>query len=206
MTLRVGAGSINYLNGCAIGNNTGASYGIFFDSGGATVYSQNHTTIAGGTNGALNNVSNNANSVFVDDGTTIFNGSVTNFTGQANSVYQYQSNTAGNAVVTAAKLVLSAGWGATAANTVLSGFNAPIGFTITNTGAGQAASPTITYTFPTPYAVSPLSCTATQNGGTNPSLNPFASSALSATGVTFTATGTPTVSDTEIMQVTCVLP
>ena len=107
--------------------------------------------------------------------------------------------------VTAAKLVLSAGWGSTAAWTALSGGDAPIQGTITNSGTGQAASPTITYTFPTPYLVAPFSCTATQVGGTNTTL-PFTSSALTKTGVTFTATGTPTAAATEIVQIACVTP
>jgi hypothetical protein len=117
-----------------------------------------------------------------------------------------EANSANKTIVTAAKLVLSAGWGASAANTALSGGNAPIQFTITNTGAGQGASPTITYTFPTPYPVAPYSCTAVDIGGNNPLLNPFTTSSLTATGAVFTATGTPTVSDTEIMNITCVTP
>ena len=116
-----------------------------------------------------------------------------------------ESLSANATLVTAAKLVLSAGWGSTAAVTALAGANAPIQFTITNSGTGQGASPTITYTFPTPYFVSPISCTATDLSGTNP-IGTFTSSALSKTGVTFTFSLTPTVSDTENMSVTCVTP
>ena len=117
-----------------------------------------------------------------------------------------EANSGNNVPVTAAKLVLSAGWGSTAAVTALQGSNAPVLFTITNSGTGQGATPTITYTFPVKYAVAPFSCTATDLGGTNPLLNPFTTSSLSVTGATFTATGTPTVSDTETMQITCVTP
>lgn len=166
------------------------------------------TSIGTGTLKTLNSlfsgttaINNNASSLILDEGGNTFVGTFTN----AGS-YIGEANSANSVAVTAAKLVLSAGWGSTAAITALSGGNAPIQFTITNSGTGQGASPTITYTFPTPYPVAPFSCTATQTSGTNPSLNPFTASSLSATGVTFTATGTPTVSDTEIIQVTCVTP
>jgi hypothetical protein len=125
-----------------------------------------------------------------------------NITGQ---VFGEQNSSAA-ATVTAAKLVLSAGWGSTAANTALSGGDFPIQFTITNSGTGQGATPTITYTFPTPLLVAPFSCTAVDIGGNNPLLNPFTTSSLTKTGAVFTATGTPTVSDTEIMNITCVTP
>jgi hypothetical protein len=116
-----------------------------------------------------------------------------------------EANSANGVPVTAAKLVLSAGWGNTAAVTALTGGDAPIQFTVTNSGTGQGASPTIAYTFPTPYLVAPFSCTATQVGGTN-ATGTFTSSALSATAVTFTFSLTPTGSSTEIVQVTCVTP
>jgi hypothetical protein len=108
--------------------------------------------------------------------------------------------------ITAAKLVLSAGWGASAAWTALSGATQSIQGTITNTGAGQAANPTITYTFPTPFLQAPAFCSAYLVGGTQvPSaatlfLTP---SALSATSVTFTYNGTPTVNLTEVVQILC---
>jgi len=123
---------------------------------------------------------------------------------QAGLTLLQEANSANQTPVTAAKIVLSAGWGSTATVTALFGANAPIGFTITNSGTGQAATPSFALTFPTPYPIAPLSCTATDLSGTNPLLNPFTTSALSATGATFTATGTPTVSDTENMQITCV--
>ena len=133
-------------------------------------------------------------------GNTLGSGTHVSVSGQ---VYG-EANSANATIVTAAKLVLSAGWGSTAAWTSLSGGDFPVVGTITNSGTGQGATPTITYTFPTPLIVAPISCTATDLGGTNPLLNPFTTSSLTATGATFTATGTPTVSDTEIMQITCV--
>jgi len=123
----------------------------------------------------------------------------------ANGSIVGELNSGGATTVTAAKLVLSAGWGSTAAWTALSGGDSPIQGTITNSGTGQGASPTITYTFPTPLIVSPYTCTATQIGGTNPT-GTFTTSALSKTGATFTFSLTPTASDTEIVNVSCVAP
>jgi hypothetical protein len=106
--------------------------------------------------------------------------------------------------LTIAKVVLSSGWGTGNAVSAPLGATFPVTFTITNGSAAVGASPTITYTFPTPLLVAPISCTATDAGGTNPLLNPFTTSSLTTTGAVFTATGTPTISDTELMQVTCV--
>lgn len=116
-----------------------------------------------------------------------------------------EANSANITALTAAKLALGSGWGSTAAVTSPSGGAAPVQFTVTNSGTGQAASPTIVYTFPSAFPVSPFSCTATQVGGTN-AVGTFSSSSLSATGVTFTFSLTPTASDTEIIQVQCVTP
>lgn len=126
--------------------------------------------------------------------------------GMTGATFINTANSANAVPVAASGLVLSAGWGSTATVTAVQGATAPVGFTITNSGTGQAASPTITYTFPTAYAIAPISCTATDLSGTNPLLNPFTTSSLTATGAVFTATGTPTVSDTEVMQITCVAP
>lgn len=103
--------------------------------------------------------------------------------------------------VTAAKAVLSGGWGSTASWTAISGFNSFLG-TITSAGTGQATSATITYTFPNPYLTAPAFCTAIQIGGTN-ALGTFATSSLTATGVVFTFSGLPVSTQTDIVQVTC---
>jgi hypothetical protein len=108
--------------------------------------------------------------------------------------------------ITSAKLVLSAGWGASAAWTALSGATQSIQGTITNTGAGQAANPTITYTFPTPFIQAPAFCSAYQVGGTQVILAAtefLTPSGLTNTGVTFTYNGTPTVNLTEVIQILC---
>jgi hypothetical protein len=106
--------------------------------------------------------------------------------------------------ITAAKLVLSAGWGTTAAWTGLSGSTQQVSGTITASGTGQAANPTITYTFPTAFLQTPTSCFALQVGGTQAGVAiPFTPSGLSATGVTFTYNGTPVAGNTLVVQIQC---
>lgn len=120
----------------------------------------------------------------------------------------FGSCSATGTVITSAKLVLSAGWGASAAWTALSGNTQLIQGTITNTGAGQAANPTITYTFPTAFFGVPV-CSAYQVGGTQTILAAtefLTPSAVTATGATFTYNGTPTVNLTEQVQILCGLP
>jgi len=92
--------------------------------------------------------------------------------------------------ITAAKLVLSGGWGTTAAWSNLTGSTQQVNGLITASGTGQGASPTITYTFPTPFLQTPTVCFALQVGGTQTAVaNPFTPSSLSATGVVFTYNG-----------------
>jgi|SRR5579859_1745083 len=147
--------------------------------------------------------------LFIPAGATfIDNGGNTFLTTSASSIagsFLNEANSANQVLVTAAKLVLSANWGTSAADSALSGGNSPIQFTITNGSAATGASPTITYTFPTPYKMAPFSCTATQTGGTN-AVGTFATSSLTATGAVFTFSLTPTASSTEIVLITCVIP
>jgi hypothetical protein len=79
--------------------------------------------------------------------------------------------------------------------------------TITNGSASTGTSPTITYTFPTPFMdVSSVVCKAFQVGGTQTILAAtefLTPSALSTTSVVFTYNGTPTVNLTEVMQIEC---
>lgn len=107
--------------------------------------------------------------------------------------------------ITAAKLVLSAGWGTTAAWTALTGNTKRVQGTITASGTGQLASPTITYTFPTPFwGTSNLICTASTLGGTQAAVaTPFTPSALTATGVTFTYNATPGAGNTVVVLIDC---
>lgn len=105
-------------------------------------------------------------------------------------------------LVAASNLVLSANWGTSAAVSSPGGYTSPVIFTITNGTASTGASPTITYTFPVPYAQAPLWCNATQTGGTN-AIGTFTSSSITATRVTFTYSQAPTAGSTEIVQVSC---
>lgn len=143
--------------------------------------------------------------IFDDGGNTFTNGTVAN---TITAGTYFGSNSVTGTAVTAAKLVLSAGWGASAAWTALSGNTRLIQGTITNTGAGQAANPTITYTFPTPFVdVSSVVCSAIEVGGNQPLITDNQSiltpSSLTTTGVVFTYNGTPTVNDTEVIQISC---
>ena len=188
-----------WLRNSNIGSNvTGTTYGVFATSG-AKVFAQNTTFGGGATAGNLDIASG---ATFTDQGSNTYGTAGTNtLTGAILNEYLSANLT----LVTAAKLVLSAGWGSTAAWTSLSGGDFPIQGTITNSGTGQGASPTITYTFPTPLLVAPYSCTAVDPSGTN-TLGTFTTSSLTATGVVFTFSLTPTVSDTELVQITCVTP
>lgn len=200
-TIRVNSGGSLILDDAqvtgAVGNTLGA---IDCNASGATVELRGNMQVAGGASGGVP-FRSVAGCSIIDHSSKI------TITGGANSLGgSWVGNSSTNSIpVTAAKTVLSAGWGTTAAVTALSGGDAPVQFTITNSGTGQGASPTITYTFPTPYIVAPFSCTATQVGGTN-ATGTFTSSALSVTGVTFTFSLTPTASSTEIVQVVCVTP
>jgi len=195
------AGSILEIHGGAFTNAGTTSSAYIQCQATCTNYLENVNMLTGDAN-IIPIIDGVAGSKTYDEGGNVgISGGLGNtITGQ----YFYEANSASQTLVTAAKLVLSAGWGASAANTALSGGDFPIIFTITNTGAGQGASPTITYTFPTPLSVAPQTCTATDLSGTNPLLNPFTTSSLTKTGAVFTATGTPTVSDTENMQIVCV--
>ena len=192
-----GVGTAAYIDGAKVGSQGNCTTQAFFVTNNALAVVRNSQI-----GGATHSIVVNAGGTFVDGGGNTFAGGAPTLNGS----FVGEANSANQVTVTAAKLVLSAGWGASAANTALSGGDFPIQFTITNTGAGQGASPTITYTFPTPLLVAPFSCTAVDIGGNNPLLNPFTTSSLTTTGAVFTATGTPTVSDTEIMNITCVTP
>lgn len=181
---------------------TGASQ-LFFLNGGNTVHVDHSVMTATGTNNHI--LTTSATDGFFDDGWNTFtNGTVANSIA-ANTYFGAGSST--GVAITAAKLVLSAGWGASAAWTALSGATRRIQGTITNTGAGQAANPTITYTFPTPFMdVSNVVCEAHQVGGTQAILAAtefLTPSALSTVSVVFTYNGTPTVNLTEVVQASC---
>jgi hypothetical protein len=169
------AGSHNYFQGTTIQQPAGA--GIALGGAGLT-----GIHIDGGAN-------------------TIINGSIC----PASSCTLVGNASITGTPLTAAKLVLSANWGTSAAVSVPLGENSPISFTITNGSAAVGAAPTITYTFPTPYFAAPFWCTATQAGGTNPA-GTFTAGTPTTTSVVFTYSLTPTVNDTEFVQVVCYGP
>jgi hypothetical protein len=204
---------VGYAQG---GAQTGAGTATFFGSnfsealgsGGSQIYlnasgntaSFVNTRFAGSVTGGGSAMlkANAAGSYFVDVGGSTFSTTGTKFTGSG-AIFGQASIT--GTIITAAKAVLSAGWGNTAAWTGLGGTNSFTG-TITASGTGQGANPTITYTFPTAYLTTPQFCNAIQIGGTQ-AVGTFSSASLSSTGVTFTYSGTPGAGNTIIVQVTC---
>jgi hypothetical protein len=109
--------------------------------------------------------------------------------------------------VVAGNLVPSANFGAGAAISAVTGNATNFTFTLTNGSATVGANPTIAFTFPTPsFWQTPVRCSLWQVGGTQAIVATtefLAPSALSATGVTFTYNGTPTINLTEFYQGSC---
>jgi hypothetical protein len=172
------------------------SYPIVCGSGSACTISMVDTYVqAAGTGTPINLLA----------GSTLINRGNNTFTGGAASVNSgatLNMDSQGNTPITAAKAVLSANWGVSAAWSALNGGNSFTG-TITNGASGTGAAPTITYTFPTPQVVNYIPfCQATQTGGTN-ATGTFAVSSVTATGAVFTYSLTPTASDTETVQIFC---
>ena len=116
-----------------------------------------------------------------------------------------EANSSNVTLNSSSAITLSANWGTSPTKTAFTGGDFPTQFTITNGSGSTGASPTIAYVFPNPLPFAPYYCTATQQGGTN-ATGTFTSSALSATGVTFTFSLTPTASDTEIVSIICATP
>lgn len=162
------------------------------NASGATLYIHNSDFSAASATA----ITNQSGGIAVDEGGNTWGAKAVSNSGAWNGL-----GTTATTAITAAKLVLSGGWGNTAAWTGLLGFNNVFG-TITASGTGQAANPTITYTFPVAYIVAPQFCTATQVGGTQ-ALGTFATSALTKTGATFTYSGTPIAANTINVQVAC---
>jgi hypothetical protein len=118
----------------------------------------------------------------------------------------YKGDGCPSVIVTAAKLVLSGTWGSTAAWSALTGFNSFLG-TITASGTGQGANPTITYTFPAPFPVAPQNCQAliviSNDAGVTIANHYLTPSSLTATGVVWTYAGTPVAADTYTVSGSC---
>jgi hypothetical protein len=128
----------------------------------------------------------------------------------AGTVFGDCSITGAAAVIANFAVTQSGGFGTTAAVTAVTGAARATQFTITNSGTTQGASPTVTFTFPTGsptgFPVPPV-CQAILVGGNDPTYaagtGRFATSSTSKTNAVFTFNGTPTVNDTEIVQISC---
>ena len=92
---------------------------------------------------------------------------------------------------------LSAGWGATATVTGVSGQGASCQVTITSAGAGQAANPTVTWTLKNPGPTPAALAKAFMVGGTG-TFTTMNNTGLSATAPVFTFNGTPVAASTYI--------
>jgi len=169
--------------------------GIYCGANTCTVDVQGLTLAAKGTGNTYN--ASSASSIFINRGGNNFTGGA----GISNTGFVLNLDSQGVAGITAAKAVLNASWGSTAAWTSLQGGNSFSGV-ITASGTGQAANPTITYTFPTPLFAAPSVCNAVQNGGTQAN-GTFVASSVSATGATFTYSGTPGAGNTVNVAIFC---
>jgi hypothetical protein len=94
-------------------------------------------------------------------------------------------------------LALSAGWGTTATVTAVYGVGQTCGWTITSSGTGQAANPTITETLfnPLPVTTPVLHCDMRMTGGTG-TYSMIDETTVSATVPVFTFLGTPVAAST----------
>ncbi len=220
LTVNAGSGTFNSKGDIITGGASGQN-GLAVGS--SAVVNLDGDTITAGTSGIVLNTGGTPGIVHLKD--TSVSGTGSGISGgvagsklfdECGNTFQATNTMANIAVlgtcsitgttITAAKLVLSAGWGASAAWTALTGNTQLVQGTITNTGAGQAANPTITYTFPTPFLVAPDVCTAYQVGGTQPIVAAaefLTPSSVTNTGVVFTYNGTPTVNLTEVIQIRC---
>lgn len=195
------AGTIYWSNAhCYNGGNSGNGGGIWLDSGGIAHVS--NSAIGTRSPGPLISANGGSGGSYFDGCGNQFDAASGVVVATNITFYGGACSVTGSPLVTG-NLVLSAGWGTSNTKTAFLGATSPASFTITNGSAAVGASPTITYTFPTPYYMAPLWCNVNQVGGTNPSLSPYVVSALTSTGFIATATGTPTVNDTELMQVQC---
>lgn len=171
------------------------SVGFNVASGGKLRLTQLDNTITSGTPTEIVN----AGSVFDACGNNL-TGVITN-TGS-----WYGSCSVTGTALISGNVVPSANWGTAAAVSVPTGNSQNFTFTLTNGSASVGANPTLALTFPTPFPVAPTRCSLWQVGGTQAitalTVN-LAPSALTATGVTFTYNGTPTVNLTEFYQGSC---
>jgi hypothetical protein len=189
-----GSSNVHITNGtiyCGAANFTC----LFIGTSGNNVHLQG-TKIGSGATGHTLNLVAGAN-LFDDGGNTFAAGSGNTLSG---NVFGSSSIT-GTALV-AGNVVPSAGWGTTATVTAPAGDSHLFTFTVNSAGTGQAASPTLAVTFPTPYITAP-GCSAIQIGGTGAIADLTTTTGPSTTTVTFTWNATPAAGLTYIIQGRC---
>ena len=103
-------------------------------------------------------------------------------------------------VCTNGEIVLSGGWGSTAAATAVAGNGQTCQWTFTSNGSGAGANPTVTDTLTNPLPAATTVCTMQMVGGTG-TLTMINQTTLSATAPVFTFLGTPAGSSTTYIVV-----
>jgi len=185
------------LTGDSLGVNPGATAGavFFLNSAFTVVHVRNTIAAARGSEQLL--VSISGANFFDDGGNTFTNGAANSISGGFFGSYSVTGTT-----LVAGNVVPSAGWGTTATVTAPSGDSHLFTFTVNSSGTGQAASPTLAVTFPTPYLVAP-GCSAIQIGGTGAIADLTTTTGPSATTVTLTWNATPATGLNYIIQGRC---
>jgi hypothetical protein len=196
----ISAGSVWLLNDCLSTAKTGSSSAVINSTGGTVHLQQTNLTNTGGT--GVYGVYDNGGTFFDDGGNSISAASGSVFTIASGNLFRSQSINQ-NALATG-NLTLGAGWGSTASKSAINGDSHDGTFEITSSGTGQAANPTLAFTFPTTYWIAPAYCQIWQGGGTNFTdvTNPVWSS-LSKSGITWTWSGTPVSAHTYILMYHC---
>lgn len=164
---------------------------------GSTIHSGGSVTASGGVS-ANGTVSGNDAS-FVSNmtaGGVVQNGSTATFDAFALKAKRFTSERA--TAVVAGDFALSGGWGSTASVGSLVGHDSAFAFTITSSGTGQAANPTVTFTFHDgSWTNSPLCLLTIFNIGSNTAPGTLANTTESATAPVFTNnTFTPVAAQT----------
>lgn len=104
----------------------------------------------------------------------------------------------------AGDFVLSAGWGSTASVGTISGNDPHVRFTATSAGTGQAANPTITYTYKNgTWSTAPYCLVSFEDASTASELTTAVTQTTTATTLVITFRGTPTAARTYTFQTSC---
>lgn len=182
-----------FIDGCSMnGSSTG---NVFYASNGNSLnVHATHMLVSGTFTQFLDN-----NIQFFDEcGNTLNVGGMSLFAGTV-----YGDCSVRGTADTAAKHVLTSGWGTANVNTV-TGQTTAVTFTISVTGGVPAASPVLTDTFATAFLATPSGgCSLTEIGGTFGVLTNPVPSSLSATGVVWTFSGTPVSGQSYTFQRIC---